>query len=99
MVGSCQDLIRILPQSWQDFLPGILWEGKTVGPYSIPIKLLKMISHPISLPLCLIVNESFTAEIFPDKVKLAKVITLYKQGSRDNPTNYCPISLLSILVK
>ena len=37
-----------------------LQEGKAVGPYSVPIKLLKMVSRPISLPLCLIINESFT---------------------------------------
>ena len=66
---------------------------------SVPIKLLKMISRPISLPLCLIINESFTTGIFPDNLKLAKVITLYKKGSRDNPTNYRPISLLSIFSK
>ena len=72
---------------------------KAVGPYSVPIKLLKMISRPIFLPLCLIINESFTSGIFPDNLKLAKVITLYKKGSRDNPTNYRPISLLSIFSK
>ena len=67
-----------------------LQEGKAVGPHSVPIKLLKMISRPISLPLCLIINESFTSGIFPDNLNLAKVITLYKKGSRDNPTNYRP---------
>ena len=75
-----------------------LQEGKAVGPCSVPIKLLKMISLQISLPLCLIINESFIG-IFPDNLKLAKVITLYKKGSRDNPTNYWPISLLSIFSK
>ena len=76
-----------------------LQEGKIVGPYSVPIKLLKMINQPISLPLCLIINESFTSGIFPDNLQLAKVITLYKKGSRDNPTNYRPISLLAIFSK
>ena len=77
-----------------------LQEGKAVGgPYCIPVKLLKMISRPISLPLCLIINESFTTVTFPDNLKLAKVITLYKKGSRDNTTNYWPIYLLSIFNK
>ena len=54
-------------------------DGKAVGPYSIPIKLLKMISKQISVPLCIIVNDSFVLGIFPDKLKLAKVITLHKK--------------------
>ena len=74
-------------------------DGKAVGPYSIPIKLLKMISEQISVPLCIIVNDSFVSGIFLDKLKLAKVITLYKKDSKDNPTNYRPISLLSVFSK
>ena len=74
-------------------------DGKAVGPYSIPIKLLKMISKQISVPLCIIVNDSFVSGIFPDKLKLAKVIILYKKDSKDNPTNYRPISLLSVFSK
>ena len=58
-----------------------------------------MISLEISLPLCLIINESFVTGIFLDNLKLEKVITLYKKGSRDNPTNYQPISLLLIFCK
>ena len=72
-------------------------DGKAVGPYSIPIKLLKMINKQISsVPLCIIINDSFVSGIFPHNLKLAKVITLYKKDSKDNPTNYRPISLLSL---
>ena len=35
--------------------------------------------------------------IFPDKIKLAKVIPVYKKGSFDQLNNYRPISLLSSL--
>ena len=73
-----------------------LEDGKDDGPCSIPVKLLKIISHQISMPFCMIINES---GIFPNKLKIAKVITLYKRDSRDNPTNYRPISLLSVFSK
>ena len=76
-----------------------LQDGKVAGPYSLPVKLLKMISHQISIPFCTIVNDSFLSGVFPDKLNIAKLITLYKKDSRDNPTNYRPISLLSVFSK
>ena len=73
-----------------------LEDGKAAGPYSIPVKLLKIFSHQISVLFCMIVNDSFSSGIFPNKLKISKVITLYKKDSRDNSTDYRPISLLSV---
>ena len=42
--------------------------GKSIGPNSIPLKLLKILSPHISLPLSLMINESFQSGIFPDKM-------------------------------
>ena len=63
--------------------------------YSIPCNLLKMLRHSVCPTLASLTNESFSGGIFPDKVKIAKVITLQRKGSTDNPYNYRPISLLS----
>ena len=76
-----------------------LQDGKAAGPCSVPVKLLKIISNQISVPFCMIINDSFLSGIFPNKLKIAKVIALYKKDSRDNPTNYRPISLLSVFRK
>ena len=76
-----------------------LKSGKTVGPHSIPIYLLKIPSEYIAVPLCDIVNESLSSGIFPDMMKLAKVIPLYKKNSPEVPSNYRPISLLSVFSK
>ena len=76
-----------------------LKSGKAVGPHSIPIYLLKILSEYIAVPLCDIVNESFSSGILPDMMKLAKVIPLYKKNSPEVPSNYRPISLLSIFSK
>ena len=54
--------------------------GKAVG-FSIPISLLKLLCEYISIPLCEIINESSISGIFPDPLKLAKVISLYKKQS------------------
>ena len=54
-----------------------LKSGKAVGPHSIPIYLLKMLSEYIAVTLCDIVNEPFSSGIFPYMMKLAKVIPLF----------------------
>ena len=48
------------------------------GDDNISTKLLKEIEHVISRPLSIIINESLCTGIFPDKLKIAKVIPLYK---------------------
>ena len=73
--------------------------GKSVGPFSIPLNLLKMLKSAIAPSLAVLINESFCTGIFPDKLKIAKVIAIHKKGSTDNPSNYRPISLLSVFSK
>ena len=73
--------------------------GKSTGPFSIPIKLLKLIKIEISKPLAIIFSESILLGIFPDKLKYAKVILIHKKESQTDPSNYRPISLLSVFSK
>ena len=73
--------------------------GKSTGPYSIPVKLLKILSPYISQPLAIIFNASVTLGVFPDKLKYAKVIPIHKKASPSNPSNYRPISLLLFSVR
>ena len=49
--------------------------------------------------ICLLIDDSFLTGQFPDKLKLAKTMPLYKKGSTLNMNNYRPISLLSIFSK
>ena len=37
--------------------------------------------------------------VYPTNLKIAKVVALHKKGPSDNPTNYGPISLLSVFSK
>ena len=76
-----------------------LKNGKSVGPNSIPIKLLKILDPYISVNLSNLINESFETGIFPDKLKIAKVIPVFKKGLTTKKSNYRPISLLSIFSK
>lgn len=62
-------------------------------------KLLKLIKNEISNPLTLIINQSFSSGIFPDTLKNAKVIPLFKQNDSTLMQNYRPISLLPSISK
>ena len=73
--------------------------NKSSGSSSIPVKLLKIALPVIINPLCKLINHSFTSGIFPDTVKISKVIPIHKGGSTQDVNNYRPISLLSIFSK
>ncbi len=45
------------------------------------------------------VNLSFEKGIVPADMKMAKVITLYKNGNRLDPGNYRPVSILCVVSK
>ena len=56
--------------------------------------LLKIIMIEISPSLTLIINQCLTTGIFPDNLKIAKIIPIYKKGNSKLIDNYRPISLL-----
>ena len=48
---------------------------------------MKDISDIIAIPLTLLVNQSLQSGIFPDKLKIAKVVPIFKSG-KDNIDSY-----------
>ena len=72
---------------------------KSVGPYSIPVPLLKFLKAHIAPILSCLVNESLLYGIFPEKLKLAKITPVFKRGSIQDKDNYRPISVLSVFSK
>ena len=68
------------------------WDG-------IPSRLVKRVINSYIKPLTLLINKSFHDGIFPDELKLAKVIPIYKSGSTMELINYRPISVLNIFSK
>ena len=57
-------------------------------------------SLPVILPVLVdMINDSFTDGIFPDSLKLARVIPIFKSGNKSDVDNYRAISILSIFSK
>ena len=61
--------------------------------------ILKGVLSSIADPLAHILNVSILSGVFPEQMKIAKVIPLFKKGDKLDPSNYQPISLLSTLSK
>ena len=61
--------------------------------------LLKSLCTSISYPLQIIFNQSIYQGVFPDKMKLAEIVPLYKGKEQDLVVNYRPISLLMTISK
>ena len=65
----------------------------------ISSKLIKIIEPAIIKPLTLLINQVLNTGIFPDELKIAKVIPLFKKYDPTLLKNYRPISLLSTIAK
>ena len=61
--------------------------------------MLKDCVEVISSQICRIINLSIKHGIIPDDWKTAKVIPIFKSGTRTDPGNYRPISVLPALSK
>ena len=73
--------------------------SKACGPFSIPNKILILLKQDISLQLADLFNLSFSTGSFPSILKTAKVVPVFKKGSKLDCFNYRPISLLSNVEK
>ena len=72
---------------------------KSCGIDHITSKLLKRVSIIIAAPLAHIVNQSLCTGIFPDRLKIARVIPLYKKDDPHLFDNYRPLSILPAISK
>ena len=84
------DVIKLLQQ-----LPSKTSCGKD----GMSTNLIKSIQDEISKPLTLIINQCLRNGIFPNKLKLAKVIPIHKKDNDTDFANYRPISILPALSK
>jgi endonuclease V-like protein UPF0215 family len=60
---------------------------------------LKLFKTEISVPLEIIFNKSIIEGTFPESMKQAHIIPIYKTGSKSETNNYRPVALLSCISK
>ena len=72
---------------------------KSPGFDGIKNELIKDIVQGIVIPLVYIFNLSFLSGIVPKRMKIAKVVPIFKKGDPQTLSNYRPISLLTSFSK
>lgn len=95
------DSIFLYPTDENEVIEEIfkLDSSKSHGFDDIYVDLLKSCASIISPFICILINLIFTLGIYPEILKLAKVIPIFEAGDATQTGNYRPISLLSILNK
>jgi len=78
---------------------GSLKNTKSSDYYGLNVKIIKSIATSIAPILSDLINECLYKGIFPNCLKLAVVVPLFKKGDINNKCNYRPISLLPIFSK
>ena len=69
------------------------------GHDGISNQLLKQLNSSISYSLSIIFNQSLSGGVFPEKMKLAEIVPLFKGKEEDMVVNYRPVSLLMTISK
>ena len=77
----------------------IIKKNSSPGYDGIPATLAKRVINSYIKLLTLLINHSFSVGNFPDELKLAKVIPIYKSGSSMELHNYRPITVLNTCSK
>lgn len=65
----------------------------------IPMPVIKHASKYLIKPIAHVINSSFVTGIFPNKLKISKIVTIFKKGNTNDPVNYRPLSILPAMSK
>ena len=73
--------------------------NKARGPDSFYPRVLKELAEEIAQPITMLFNKSLEEGIVPEEWTQAEVCAIFKDGNKNDPSNYRPISLTSVLCK
>ena len=72
---------------------------KAKGPDEVSPWVLKECAEELSLPIFMIFTNSLEQGKLPDIWKSANITPIFKKGNKNNPLNYRPVSLTSVICK
>ena len=72
---------------------------KATGLDGITPRILKITAETVAPTLLDIINVSLINSQYPETLKLAKIKPIHKGGTRSDPSNYRPISVLQVASK
>jgi len=72
---------------------------KSTGHDNLSTYFLKLINQNVAIPLSILINKSLQSGVFPDSLKIGKVIPIYKAKAKENFSNYRPIASLPSVSK
>ena len=92
---------KIPPMSVHDVYKALthLKQTGAHGPDGLDGKIIKLCAPAITETLTYVYNLCLDKKVFPSALKIANVTPLHKSGDSSNPSNYRPISILSVLSK
>jgi len=93
--------IFITPTCSEEILKliNLLDDKKSTDHYDIPVRSAKLSKNIVCTYLADILNHFVENGVFPNILKLAKVISVFKSGAKDIASNYRPIQGVSQLLK
>ncbi len=74
-------------------------KNSSPGHDDIDVKILKKVSDSIVVPITHLCNLSLSNGNVPNDLKIAKIVPIYKKGTKDKLSNYRPVSVLPALSK
>ena len=89
---------KVAEKTISDFLKE-LKTNKATGIANLSGRFLKDRLKVLPTPIAQICNFSIKLSTVPDECKIAKLKPLYKKGTKTDPKNYRPISLLPVISK
>lgn len=96
-----QELLEFLPLTGDELKEIVQTFAlhKAPGVDNIPMRVIKLSIDEILDPLTEIINLSLESGCFPDALKIAKVLPIFKSGDPERFENYRPISILPAFSK